>query len=34
VLIAPDGSIADQGVGLVTTDEVKAKIEELLKRQR
>jgi hypothetical protein len=30
-LIGPDGGIADQGVGLVTTPAVKAKIEALLK---
>ena len=30
VLIGPDGAIADQGVGLVTTPAVQAKIEALL----
>jgi hypothetical protein len=31
VLVAPDGTVADQAVGLVTTDEVRRKIEALLK---
>ncbi len=30
VLIGPDGAIAGQGVGLVTTDAVKGQIEALL----
>jgi hypothetical protein len=32
VLIAPDGTIASQGVGLVTTNEVRARIEATLPR--
>ena len=31
VLIAPDGTIADQGVGLVTTDVVRGRVEALLR---
>jgi hypothetical protein len=31
VLIGPDGAVADQGVGLVTTPQVQQKIEALLK---
>jgi hypothetical protein len=32
VLIGPDGAIADRGVGLVTIDEVKTRVEALLPR--
>lgn len=32
VLIGPDGGVADQGVGLVTTPEVQARLEALLAR--
>jgi hypothetical protein len=32
VLIGPDGAVAGQGVGLVTTDQVKERVEAVLPR--